>query len=48
MAWDSVKVDNPNDLINGILYAQDWNDQVIYIKKIASEEGIIDGGDSTG
>jgi hypothetical protein len=48
MSWDSTKVDNDaTDLVNGILNAKDWNDQVIYIKAISSDLGVIDGGNST-
>lgn len=46
MSWDSTKVDNdPSDLVNGLLYAVDYNTIVAHIKAI---EQIIDGGDATG
>lgn len=49
MSWDSIKIDDtPEDLVNGILDASDWNDQVVYIKSAITSLGVIDGGDSTG
>lgn len=46
MTWDGIKVDNtPEDLVNGILNADDWNTIVQHVKAI---EQIVDGGNATG
>jgi hypothetical protein len=46
MAWNDIKLDNrEDDLVNGILHADDWNDMVEFVTE--TKQGnidVIDGG----
>lgn len=49
MSWKTIKHDNdPDDLVDGVFNADDYNGLVNHVLKVSEVEGIIDGGNAGG